>query len=85
MYRGEYYGLEQDWEGNPTKDIAEVIVAKNRFGPVGTVRMRFINRFARFENLDEFAGANQYSEVDMENRIKQKYKIFKKIDDDPPF
>ncbi len=85
LYRGEYYGLEQDWEGNPTKDIAEVIVAKNRFGPVGTVRMRFINRFARFENLDEFAGANQYSEVDMENRIKQKYKIFKKIDDDPPF
>ncbi len=85
LYRGEYYGLEQDWEGNPTKDIAEVIVAKNRFGPVGTVRMRFINKHARFENLDEFAGANQYSEVDMENRIKQKYKIFKKIDDDPPF
>ena len=85
LYRGEYYGLEQDCEGNPTKDIAEVIVAKNRFGPVGTVRMRFINKHARFENLDEFAGADQYSEVDMENRIKQKYKIFKKIDDDPPF
>ena len=83
LYRGEYYGLEQDYEGNPTKDIAEVIVAKNRFGPVGTVRMRFINRFARFENLDEFAGANQYSEVDMENRIKQKYKkIFTGQSDD---
>ncbi len=83
LYRGEYYGLEQDYEGNPTKDIAEVIVAKNRFGPVGTVRLRFINKHARFENLDEFAVADQYSEVDIENRIKQKYKkIFTGQSDD---
>lgn len=83
LYRGEYYGLEQDCEGNSTKDIAEVIVAKNRFGPVGTSRMRFINRFARFENLTELDEAGQYLEVDIENRIKQKYKkIFSGQSDD---
>jgi replicative DNA helicase len=74
LYRGEYYGLEQDCEGNPTKDIAEVIVAKNRFGPVGTSRLRFINGFARFENLTEADQAEQYTEVDLENQIKKKYK-----------
>ena len=48
LYRGEYYGLEQDAEGNPTKDIAEVIIAKHRNGPVKTVRTRFINKFAKW-------------------------------------
>ena len=32
LYRGEYYGLEQDADGNPTKDTAEVIIAKHRNG-----------------------------------------------------
>jgi replicative DNA helicase len=60
LYRGEYYGLEQDAEGNPTKDIAEVIVAKHRNGPVGSVRTRFVNKFAKFENLDEIGASDNY-------------------------
>ena len=73
LYRGEYYGLEQDAEGNPVKDIAEVIVAKHRNGPVGSVRTRFINKFAKFENLDEIGASDQYMTMG-EGNNKTKYK-----------
>ncbi len=73
LYRGEYYGLEQDAEGNPTKDIAEVIIAKHRNGPVKTVRTRFINKFAKFENLDEMGASDHYMEI-QEGSEKRKFK-----------
>ncbi|MFM2306451.1 MAG: replicative helicase [Bacteroidota bacterium] len=76
LYRGEYYGLEQDSEGNPTKDIAEVIIAKHRNGPVGSVRTRFINKLAKFENLDELGVSDQYASMrgnDNNNRGNQQY------------
>ena len=82
LYRGEYYGLEQDTEGNPTKDIAEVIIAKHRNGPVGSVRTRFINRFAKFENLDEIGASDQYMTMG-EGGNKTKYKkISSKMNED---
>lgn len=62
LYRGEYYGIDTDTDGQSTKDIAEVIIAKHRNGPVTTVRTRFINRFAKFENLDEIGADNSYAE-----------------------
>jgi replicative DNA helicase len=82
LYRGEYYGLEQDAEGNPTKDIAEVIIAKHRNGPVKTVRTRFINKFAKFENLDEIGAGDHYSEIHSSGE-KQKFKhISSKMNED---
>jgi len=82
LYRGEYYGLEQDAEGNPTKDIAEVLVAKHRHGPVGSVRTRFINKFAKFENLDEIGASDQYMTMG-EGGNKTKYKkLPSKMNDD---
>lgn len=71
LYRGEYYGLEQDAEGNPTKDIAEVIIAKHRNGPVGSVRTRFIGKLAKFENLDELGADSGYN--DMHTGKKENY------------
>jgi replicative DNA helicase len=62
LYRGEYYGIDTDADGQSTKDIAEVIIAKHRNGPVTTVRTRFINRFAKFENIDEIGADNQYAQ-----------------------
>jgi replicative DNA helicase len=46
LMREEYY--------NPTEEnrgIAEIILAKQRNGPVGTVKLSFIKEFIRFENL----------------------------------
>jgi len=46
LLREEYY--------NPTEEnrgIAEMIIAKQRNGPVGTVKLTFIREYTRFENL----------------------------------
>lgn len=63
LYRGEYYGLDTDENGQSTKDIAEVIIAKHRNGPVKTIRTRFVKSFAKFENLDEIGADNAYLEI----------------------
>ncbi len=82
LYRGEYYGLEQDAEGNPVKDIAEVIIAKHRNGPVGSVRTRFINKFAKFENLDEIGASDQYMTMGEGNNKTKYKKLGSRMNDD---
>jgi replicative DNA helicase len=57
LYREEYYLKEKTPEDK--MGIAEVIIAKHRNGPTGSVEMRFFNSITRFENLerahDEYA------------------------------
>jgi replicative DNA helicase len=45
IYRDEVYN-----EDSPEKGTAELIVAKQRNGPTGTVRLTFLGEFTRFEN-----------------------------------
>jgi replicative DNA helicase len=52
IYRPEYYGLTQDAEGNSNLGVGEIIIAKHRNGALGSVRLKFIGQYARFENLD---------------------------------
>ncbi|NLE64419.1 MAG: replicative DNA helicase [Elusimicrobia bacterium] len=47
LMREEYYEPKPENLG-----IAELIVAKQRNGPTGTVKLRFFKEFVRFENLD---------------------------------
>ncbi len=54
LTRPEYYGITQFADGESTEGIAEVIVAKQRNGPTGEVKLKFIKNYARFENLDPF-------------------------------
>ena len=54
LYRPEYYGIDEDEDHNPTKGIAEVIIAKHRNGQTGTVKLKFVDRLAKFKSLDEF-------------------------------
>ena len=54
IHRPEYYTKStEDANGNDIRGLAELIVAKHRSGAVGDVKLRFVNRFARFENWDE--------------------------------
>ncbi len=46
LYRHEVYVTDTDEKG-----IAEVLVKKHRNGPIGDRRLRFVDRFARFEDL----------------------------------
>jgi replicative DNA helicase len=54
LYRPEYYNLDQDEEGNSTKGLAQVIIAKHRNGSLDTVNLRFIGQYIKFADLDEF-------------------------------
>jgi replicative DNA helicase len=49
LHREDYYRMsEPDFQPD---NIAEVIIAKQRNGPTGTVKLTFLNRTTRFENL----------------------------------
>jgi replicative DNA helicase len=54
IYRAEYYGIDQDADGNSTHGKAEIIIAKHRNGSLEDVPLRFIGRLAKFTNLDGF-------------------------------
>jgi len=51
LYRAEYYGITTTEEGQSTAGLAEVIIGKQRNGPVGTKTHLFVKEYARFENL----------------------------------
>lgn len=54
IHRPEYYTKSgQDAEGNDIRGMAELIIAKHRSGAVGDVKLRFVSKFARFENWEE--------------------------------
>ena len=53
LYRPEYYGLDVDENGLPTKGIGEVMIAKHRNGALENVRVRFVDKFIKFVDLDE--------------------------------
>ncbi|WP_425146358.1 replicative DNA helicase [Deinococcus sp.] len=46
IYRDEYYNKETDQQG-----IAEIIIGKQRNGPVGTVKLQFHSAHVRFNDL----------------------------------
>ena len=47
IYRDEYYNKETTTERN----VAELIIAKQRNGPTGTAKVRFDAQYTRFDNL----------------------------------
>jgi replicative DNA helicase len=58
IYRDEVYN-----EDSPDKGVAEIIIAKQRNGPIGTVKLAFLGQYTKFENLahdlygDDYGGA----------------------------
>ena len=48
LYRPWVYSREDEDEGK-----AEIIVAKQRNGPTGSIQASFISKYARFENLSQ--------------------------------
>jgi replicative DNA helicase len=57
IFRDDYYEAESEQRG-----IAELIVAKQRNGPTGKVKVRFESAYTRFDNL----AADQYNDADDE-------------------
>jgi replicative DNA helicase len=58
IYRDDYYTKEQSKEPG----VSEIIIAKQRNGPVGTVKLTFLKPFTRFDNLapGSYGSGNDY-------------------------
>jgi replicative DNA helicase len=54
IHRQEKFGIPAFEDGSSTKGIAEIILAKNRNGPVDDVKLRFREEKAQFVDLDDF-------------------------------
>ena len=52
IYRDEVYNPD-----TPDKGIAEIIVGKQRNGPIGSVRLTFLGQYTKFDN---YAGSMEY-------------------------
>jgi replicative DNA helicase len=48
IFRDEVYNRSED---NPNRGMAEIIVAKQRNGPIGIVKLAFVDKYATFANL----------------------------------
>ena len=51
LYRDDYYN-----EDSEKKNIAEVIISKQRAGSTGTVELAWIGKYTKFANLDKYRG-----------------------------
>jgi len=54
IYRAEYYGLTEDEFGNPTNNIVEIIMAKNRTGHLESIKLLRDQKFTRFLDFSDF-------------------------------
>ena len=55
LYRDDYYDKESE-----NQNIIEIIIAKQRNGPVGTVELAFVKEYNKFVDLD-----HRYTEADV--------------------
>lgn len=61
IYRPGYYRIEEDDVETP-KDLTEIIIAKQRNGGLGTVELRFIGQFVKFEDPGEGGFTNDFGD-----------------------
>ncbi|HVY13349.1 MAG TPA: DnaB-like helicase C-terminal domain-containing protein, partial [Alphaproteobacteria bacterium] len=58
--REQFEARYAEWQQKAASvhNVAEVIIAKQRHGPIGTVKMHFEGEFTRFSDLDRREGPN---------------------------
>lgn len=62
LYRDDAYNKKDD---NPRKGIAEIIVGKQRNGPVGMVELSFLDRYTAFENLTDIPTPSEETDINL--------------------
>lgn len=81
LYRPEYYGLNEDENGNSTAGLGEVIIAKHRNGETGIVPLRFVGKYVKFQDMEtdfnpmaglapsqDFDGTNTFNSITLKSR-----------------
>src|ERR1700677_726767 len=60
IHRESYYNRDENGQPDPeTEGKAEIIIAKQRNGPTGTVHLAYMSKCTRFENL-AYGGGGEY-------------------------
>jgi replicative DNA helicase len=58
IHRPEYYGITEDENQNPTKGVAEIIIAKHRNGATGEIHLTFRRELAKFTDMETHIGSS---------------------------
>ncbi len=90
IYRPEYYKIDVDENGDSTAGVADIIIAKNRNGPLKDVRIRFISKYAKFVDaeLEYTPVSNIPANASFDGSFRTRTVMSKMDDDDknePPF
>ncbi|MBQ8363486.1 MAG: DnaB-like helicase C-terminal domain-containing protein, partial [Thermoguttaceae bacterium] len=64
VHREEYYHSKEVAEEKGLKGVAEIIVAKQRNGPVGDVKVAWMSKYTLFANLAQHEEPGGYEEFD---------------------
>ena len=67
IHRPEVYEIYEDERGNSLLGKAELIIAKNRTGPTGEVRLNFNREYGKFHDAEEESAADR----DIETRYRE--------------
>ena len=87
IYRPEYYKIDQFEDGSSTAGVTEVIIAKHRNGAVGDVKLKFVDKFARFEDYNQ-GSSNDFTPSDVQAGFKtmpSRMDEFNEGSEDAPF
>ncbi|MFD0793741.1 replicative DNA helicase [Mucilaginibacter litoreus] len=96
LYRPEYYGLDVDEDNNPTQGVGEVIIAKHRNGETGRVRLKFVGKYVKFQDLETsmdgfppmgnaFSGLAPSQDFEKPSNFIIRPSRMDDIEDEPPF
>lgn len=72
LYRPDYYGAKTDGEGNNAAGIAELIIAKNRNGLLGAVKIKRNADFTNFHDFEDYEGDFSFDR----NRLDELDEVF---------
>ncbi|MCC6635179.1 MAG: DnaB-like helicase C-terminal domain-containing protein [Chitinophagaceae bacterium] len=80
IYRPEYYGLECDYDGYSTAGLAEIILAKNRNGSLGSIKLLRDNYFTNFRSFDTYKNDFSFSQNRLDEMIAKNPNLKNLID-----
>ena len=89
IYRPEYYGINYDEDGNYAEGLTELIIAKNRSGGLGTVKILRDAHFTNFVDFDGYKEDFSFAQIRLDE-VAAKNPHIKKLKDmfdleEPPF
>ncbi len=60
IYRPEYYGIIENEDNIPTKNLAEIIIAKHRNGETSKIYVKYINEYVKFIEWEDNNDTTEY-------------------------